>query len=115
MKYLSIQYSLCLGLLMGARLWAAIPSEVNLIDAIVVNKNRIDIKINEGFKKKFLKGDFYATYDKDLDLAKLDNSLNVLPFVSNVISIIWISGRTYYIDSLDQEFHESLKNGQRGI
>ncbi len=109
MKHLSLQYSLYLILLMGTSLHSKTPPEVNLIDEIVVTKNRIDIKINVGFKKKFLKGDFYATYDQNLDLSKLDNSLNVLPFVSNIISIIWISGRTYYIDSLDQEFHESLK------
>lgn len=82
--------------------------EVNLIDGLTVSKNRIDIQINEGFKKKFLKKDFFAVYDEDLDLSQLDSSLLVLPFVSNVISIIWISGRTFYIDFLDQDFYESL-------
>ncbi len=102
------KYTFSLMLLLGSKVECTLP-EINVIDSMVVTKNRIDIKINEGFKKKFLKSDFYAIYDQELDLSKLDNSLNALPFVSNVISIIWISGRTYYIDSLDQEFHESLK------
>ena len=84
--------------------------EINLIEDVLVTKNHIEVKINKGFKNKFLKKqDFYATYDADLNLEKLDYSLQVLPFVSNVISIIWISGRTYYIDSIDAEFYESLK------
>lgn len=83
--------------------------ENNLIEGLKVTKNQIEVTIHKDFKKKFLKSDFYATYDKDLDLSSLDSSVLVLPFVSNVISIIWISGKKYYIDSIDQDFYESLK------
>ncbi len=83
--------------------------EVDLINEVIVKKNYIKVKINKGFKKKYLHSDFFARYDDDIDLSKLDYSVQILPFISNVISIIWISGRTYYIDSLDEEFYNSMK------
>ena len=84
-------------------------SDKNLISSLSVQKNHLSIKVDKAFKNKFLLEDFFATYESDIDLEKLDDSLLVLPFISNVISIVWISGRTYYIDSLDEDFYESLK------
>lgn len=103
-----MNYRAYLALCCSYSLIANNPAEVDLIEKVEVKKNRIDVTVNEPFKKKFLKSNFYATYDDNIDLSKLDESVLVLPFVSNVISIIWISGRTYYIDSLDQDFYESL-------
>lgn len=110
MKHInSISLIVLCTLSMPAKISAVNSGEVNLIDELSVTKNRIDIKINAGFMKKFLTNNFYALYEEDLDLTKLDDSVLVLPFVSNVIAIIWISGRTYFIDSIDQDFYESLR------
>ena len=94
--------------LLAAQVINTAHKQVNLIDEVIVKKNHIKIKINERFKKKYLHGNFFATYDKDINLEKLDYSVQVLPFICNVISIVWISGRTYYIDSLDEDFYNSL-------
>ena len=96
-------------ILVCARSAFASKPEVDLIDSVTVNKNIIKITINEGFKKKYLTGDFFAEYDKDIDLAKLDYSIQIMPFIMNVVSIVWISGRDYYIDSMDEELYASLE------
>jgi len=84
-------------------------SGLDIIETFSVKNNRIDITVNQAFKKKFLKDNFWAVYDEGLDLSELDASILVLPFIANVISIIWISGNTYTIESMDQDFYESLK------
>lgn len=80
-----------------------------LITSVKVEKNVIKISINEDFKRKYLHGDFYARYEKDINLEKLDYSVQILPFIMNIVSIIWISGKTYSVKSLDQKVYESLK------
>jgi hypothetical protein len=82
--------------------------EKNIIRSMQVDKNHLTIQVDPSFKEKFLKDNFFATYEEDIDLELLDPSLLVLPFIANVISIIWISGRTYYIDALDEDFNSSL-------
>lgn len=81
----------------------------DLIEHLRVHKNRLDVVINKEFKQAYLREDFFVEYDDDVDLEKLDASLVSLPFIMNVISLVWISGNDYYIDSLDQEVYESLE------
>lgn len=99
-----ILFALCLLTTTLARL-----EEINLIDSVTVNKNILKIAINKGFKEKYLTSNFFAEYDRDIDLEKLDYSIQIMPFIMNVVSIIWISGRDYYIDSMDEELSLSLE------
>ncbi len=79
----------------------------DLIRSVTVDGAKVTVEINESFKKKYLTNDFFAEYE-GIDLAQLDYSIQIMPFVMNVISIVWISGRTYFIDSMDQELYASL-------
>ena len=79
-----------------------------LIESVTVNKNHIKIEVNKQFKEKYLTGNFFAEYDKDIDLSKLDYSIQIMPFIMNVLSIVWISGKDWYIDSMDQDLYASL-------
>ena len=82
----------------------------NLIDSIIVHENRVDITPNKSFKEAYLLDNFFIEYDKEIDLTKIDLSLVVMPFVCQVMSIVWASDTTYYVDSLDYELYHSLKN-----
>ena len=84
-------------------------AEKNLITSIRVKKNRLDVVVNEDFKKAYLRDDFFVEYDEDITLENLDYSLVTLPFILNVISLVWISQEDYYIDAMDQEVYESLE------
>lgn len=82
---------------------------VNLIESVSVDKNELRITINKEFKKKYLLDDFFAEYDDDIDLAQLDYSIQIMPFIMNVVSIVWISGKEYCIESMDEELYASLE------
>ena len=82
---------------------------IPLIEKVNVTKNRVEITINKDFKKAYLKSDFFVEYDKDVDLTKFDYSITTLPFIMNVISLVWISGKDYQVDSMDAEIYESLE------
>ena len=83
--------------------------EENIIEVINVTKRRVEITVNKEFKKLYLQSNFFAEYEANIDLTALDRSLVVMPFVMNVITIIWISGKIYFIESLDKELYTSLK------
>jgi hypothetical protein len=83
-------------------------NKIDLIKAFHVEKNRIRVEVENSFKKNYLLDDFFVVYDEDIDLTSLDNSLLIIPFIMNVISIVWISGMDYYIDSLDADLYDSL-------
>ncbi len=82
---------------------------IKLIDEVIVNKNRIDVRINSAFKKAYLKEDFFVEYDEDINCEKLDYSIITLPFIMNVMSLIWVSGKEYTIPTMDKEIYASLE------
>ncbi len=82
---------------------------IPLIEKVTVTKNTVSITVNKAFKRAYLKDDFYVSYEKDIDLEQFDYSIVTLPFIMNVISLVWISGKEYHIDAMDREIHESLQ------
>lgn len=101
----NIAYSLILSLTVNSKCI----EPIQLIEQFAIKKNRIDIKINSEFKKAYLKDDFFVEYDEDIDLIKLDYSIVTLPFIMNVISLIWVSGKEYTIKCMDKDIYESLE------
>ena len=81
----------------------------DLIEQITVKKNRLDVVVNKEFKEAYLHENFFVEYDEDIDLEKLDYSLVTMPFIMNVISLVWVSGKEYYVDSMDQDVYDSLQ------
>ena len=62
----------------------------------IINKNKIVVKVDKGFSKQFIKEDFFAEYDTSIDLTKLDESIVTIPFILNIIPVVW-----YHYDSLN--------------
>lgn len=83
--------------------------KVNLIESVRIHKNRLDVAINNQFKEKYLTQDFFIEYDESINLEDLDYSIAILPFIMNVISLVWVSGKDYYVDSMDSEVVTSLE------
>lgn len=93
------------GLIQGALQIQATP----LISRIVLRNNKIIIRPNKLFKKKYLRDDFFASYrQEDVDLKMISKSTLVMPFLMNVIPIIWLSGETWEVDEVDEALFESL-------
>ena len=81
---------------------------INLIKNLVIKQNSIKVEVEDGFKNDYLADDFFVSYEQDVDLSVLDRSLLIIPFIMNVYSIILISGKDYYVDSLDMDLYYSL-------
>ena len=100
-------------------LWSLAYSDTNeirhprLIEKISVQGNRLSITPNTHFKSKYLKDNFFAEYDSYINLEQFDESVLSLPFIMNVISIIWISGNRYTIDVMDEELYNTLNRVKR--
>ncbi len=88
-------------------------SHPNLIEKISVKGNKLTITPHSRFKKQYLKDTFFAEYETDINLEQFEYSVLSLPFIMNVISIVWISGDTYVVDEMDGELYESLKRIKR--
>ena len=94
--------------LSGTRSYPVSICESKSINISYCAKNSLRITINEEFKKKYLNGDFFADYDSDINLEQFDYSVLSLPCIMNLISLVWISGKTYYIEEMDTELFDSL-------
>ena len=81
----------------------------HLIKSIKVNKNSLIITPNCEFKSNYLNDIFKATYDDNIDLENLDFSILSIPFIMSVISLVWESGKTYFIQAMDAELFNALK------
>ena len=76
------------------------------IDGIRKNNNSLDIDftVSEELKNFFKSNRFNVEYDEPID--KVPDSIAVIPFVCNVLPIVWLTGATLYIDSLDEDYME---------
>lgn len=83
--------------------------EKNLIASLNINKNLVKVGIHTKLKSTYLHDDFFVEYDSDIDLSRFEYEIVTMPFIANVISIIWISGEDYYIDSMEKDFYDSLE------
>ncbi|MBA3752397.1 hypothetical protein H0X06_06460 [Candidatus Dependentiae bacterium] len=81
----------------------------NIIKSVVIKDNCLRVAINEDFKMKWLTSNFFAYYDSDIDLTKIPYSIALLPFIFNIYPIVWISGKDYSIDCMDEDAYYSLE------
>ncbi len=104
------KHSLILLVLIGFSLQGKKPKvkPEKLIESIEVTGNNLKITVHKGFKERYLLDDFFITYDDDINLEAFDESIQILPFLMNVISIIWVSGEAYYVDTIDEDIYNSL-------
>ena len=86
-----------------------------IINEIQKNKNRIDIcyDIKGDWKKYFnLNNNFFIEYERDVE--EVPNSICIIPFIANILPIVWINDATVKIDELDKEFYECIDKVKEG-
>ncbi len=84
-------------------------SENQIITSLSCDRNNLRISINSQFKEDYLQSDFFAIYDTDINLEEMPYELVTMPLLCNIISLIWISGKTYTIKSMDKNLYKSFK------
>lgn len=77
------------------------------------NKKRIEVlfTVTNGLKKYF-KNSFYSEYD--IDISSVPNSIAIIPFVCNVLPIIWRTNSCLEIKELDSTFYNSIEGFKEG-
>jgi len=75
----------------------------------IINKNKIVVKANRSFSRKFIKEDFFAEYDESINLTKLNKSIVTIPFILSIIPVVWVSNKTYSIEVMDRDLYYSLQ------
>ena len=82
----------------------------NLIKSCtIVGKNKVVVEANDEFSKQFITQNFYAQYDKSIDLTQLDTTIVQIPFIMSIIPVVWVSNGTYTIDAMDKDLYYSLQ------
>ena len=85
----------------------AIPER--FINSVSVKGQTITYHLNKEFHNTYLRDNLFVTYQNNIDLTELDYSILTMPLIMNTISIVWISGKDYYIESMDKHLYESLE------
>ena len=89
-------------------------SKIVLNKIEIINKKTVKYHFSSKGKIKeyFLKNDFQIEYDFSLD--SIPNSILCIPFISNVLPMLWINKGTLYIDEIDKTFYDEINNIKYG-
>lgn len=90
-----------------------------ILDRIVVKNNRVDYFFSiKGDLQKYFKKNNHLFLEYNYDISDLPNSILVIPFVANIIPLVWITDSTIVVNEIDRNFFECLskvKNGYQNM
>ncbi|MDQ0859289.1 peptidase [Bacillus sp. V2I10] len=82
-----------------------------ILDKIEIKNNRVDYFFSvNGRMQKYFKKENHMFLEYNYDIKDIPKSVLTIPFISNVIPLVWISDARILIDELDRNFFECLKN-----
>ena len=79
-----------------------------LIRAKIIKNNSVYFHLSVEFTKKYVKQPFHLSYPQEIDLKNLPPSIVDIPLITNVIAVIWLSGKEYTIEEMDEDLYYSL-------
>lgn len=89
-----------------------------LLKKVLTAGNRVDFDyfVSRDLQPLFAPGmRFYYEYLFDADLSQVPESILTVPFVMNLMPLIWLSDSVLIVDKLDRAFYESLEEIKRGF
>lgn len=84
------------------------------IDKILKKNNRLDIlfSTSQNIDRFFIEKNFWVEYSFNIE--NIPNSILIVPFLSNVLPIAWITGTEIVVDELDKDFFDSVEKFKSG-
>lgn len=73
---------------------------------------RIYPEISTDIKQYFKESVYYAQYN--IDISTVPDSIAIIPFLTNVLPIMWLANVTIYVDELDLAFYEHIVDIRHG-
>ena len=89
-------------------------SEIKL-ESIQKKENRVIYQYSvKGEIENYLQKDkeFFVEYEENIE--DVPNSILVIPFLCNVLPIVWVTNATLYIQEIDKDFGESISDFKKG-
>ena len=86
-----------------------------IIEDVVVIANRLECTYTiYGDWLKYFKSTetFYVEYSKEID--KVPKSIAIIPFLCNVLPLVWIFDAEVILEDIDKDFFESIEDFKRG-
>lgn len=86
------------------------------VENICINDNRIEInysvsaELTAFFSNKEMS--FWIEYSEDI--SRVPIGIAIIPFVCNVLPIVWLTDAILYLPSIDKTFYESIKEFKQG-
>jgi hypothetical protein len=87
-------------------------SAIELIEQMHIEAGTLWVRPCSDFGTDYLLDDFWAVYPDDLPLAKLGESVALIPFVLNVAPVVWLSGKRYRVPTLDSRLAAGLDSAR---
>ncbi len=87
-----------------------------VITKVAVIENRLECSYTvEGEWKKYFKetNTFFTEYSKRIDRVPL--SVAVIPFLCNLLPLVWIFDGTVILEDIDRDFYESIEDFKQGF
>ncbi len=85
-----------------------IEASEQIIRAKVIHHNTIRFHLSQEFAKQYTRHCLTLTYPQDIDLQQLPPSIVDIPLITQVIPVIWLSGKAYEIEEMDEDLYYSL-------
>lgn len=85
-----------------------IDASETLIKTKIIKENKIVFHLSPEFTKKYVRYPLALTYPKEIDLTSLPSTIIDIPLITNVIAVIWLSGKEYAIEEMDEDLYYSL-------
>lgn len=85
-----------------------VPMKHITLDKIVVDKNKVNYFFHVKELQKYFKNTNHLFFEYNYELADIPDSVLTIPFVANVIPLIWITDSILEVDELDKSFYECL-------
>ena len=87
--------------------------KLNKIDILGNSKIVYDYSISNDLKKYFnLKEEYFIDYFEDI--STIPKAILTVPFILNIIPLIWITNSDLIIDEIDETFYESIPSIKKG-
>lgn len=86
-----------------------------IINKIDRNNNQISISYTiEGEIQKYFNEKKLFTIEYNTNINNVPESICVIPFIANILPIVWLTDAILIIDSIDEEFYNSIDKFKQG-
>lgn len=79
-----------------------------LIQAKVIRNNEVRFYLSKEFAKTYVKQPLFLAYPCQIDLISIPSSIVDIPLINHVIAVVWLSGKEYTIEEMDEDLYYSL-------